>query len=206
MINLKINGEKKTIPSIDELTVRQYSEFIKTDMTLVNYLSVVLGIPYKDAFNIKLKGMKQLKKRIGELKDYTKIPYRRKFLFRDRLIWTRRIDISTVGQRFMVEEHGKKLENEELLCFILALGIAKNPMNSEELDEIKDKLMDSNYKTILPIAFFLGSRFLIGRSNAMNYLRMLRLSIITRAYELKQGLKNLAHTLITLRFKRYASY
>lgn len=174
MITLKINGEKKQIPTMDKLTVKQYIKFVKTDMSLINYLSVCLNIKYKEAFNIKLNNIEHLKARIGQIKDYTKIPVPKKLIINNELFFIKNIDISTVGQRFMIEENGKKLKDEELFCFILAIGIVRDPMNIDEINKTKKKLMKEPYVNILPLGFFLASRFLIGKKSVMNYLKMLK--------------------------------
>ena len=72
MIKVTINSKKVLLPTMRELTVKQYIEFVRTDMSLVNYLSVCLKVKYKEAFNLKVKNINALNLRIGQLKDYTK--------------------------------------------------------------------------------------------------------------------------------------
>jgi len=206
MITLTINKEKKEVPSMDELTVSQFIELSKKDVNIVTYLSVTLGIDYKAAFNLKVKGTKKLLKRLGVLEDYTKISPPKTMIIGEELIIFKDIDLSTVGQRFMIEENARKLKEEELLCFILATGIVDDPMNIDNINELKDKLLKEPYKKILPTAFFLANRFLIGRKGAMNYLKMSRQLINMRLNESKQGLKNLVHILTFMKFKRFANY
>lgn len=205
MITLTLNKEKKQIPTMDELTVRQFTELTKKDINIVNYLSVTLGVNYKDAFNTKVKGIDKLLKRLGKLDDYTKL-VPSKVVVDDKLIDIKKIEVSAVGQRFMIEENARKLQNEELLCFILAIGIVDDPMNIEEINELKEKLLNQPYKKILPNAFFLASRFLIGRSSVTNYLKMCRQLINMRAKESWQALSDLIHILTFMKFKRFVSY
>jgi hypothetical protein len=205
MITLTLNKEKKRIPTMDELTVKQFTELTKKDINIVNYLSVTLGINYKDAFNTKLKGVDKLLKRLGKLEDFTKLTPN-KIVVDDKLIDIKKIDVSTVGQRFMIEENARSLNNEELLCFILAIGVVDDPMNIEEINELKEKLLNEPYKKILPNAFFLASRFLIGRKSVMNYLKMCRQLINMKVKESKRVLIDLIHILTFMKFKRFASY
>lgn len=177
MITLKLNGEKRIIKAIDQLTVNEYIDFIKTDMNLINYLSVCLGIEYKEAFNIKLKNVSWLNARIGVLQDYTKLPVPKKLSINGKLYFIKNIEISTVGQRFMIEEHIKKLDNEEIFCFILAVGIVDDPMDIDLINKCKDKLMNEPYINILPLGFFLANRFSTGKNKGMNFLRILGLLI-----------------------------
>lgn len=177
MISVIINGKNKKIPSMDELTVKQYAKYIRTDMSLINYLSVCLNINYKKASNIKIKNLDLLGLRLGEIKDYTKVSTPKKLIINDELFFIKNIEISTVGQRFMIEENAKKLKDEELFCFILAIGIVKDPMNIDEVNKMKNKLMKQSYINVLPLGFFLASRFLNGKKSVMSFFNPLKRSI-----------------------------
>lgn len=180
MITIEINKKKVQIPTSDQLTVEQYIKFTKTKMNLINYLSICLGVEYKEAFDLKIKNLDMLTTRIGHVKHYSEIKALDKLVIQDKLYFKKNIEISTVGQRFMIEENAKKLENEELFCFILAVGIVKNPMNINEIRQMKNKLMQEPYINILPIGFFLARRFLIGKKKGINFLAMLRHTIKTK--------------------------
>ena len=120
---LTINNKNVELPIMDELTVKQYIKFIKTKMNLIDYLSVCLNITYKEAFNMKLKNIKALNVRIGQLKDYTKISTPKKFILNNELYFIKNIDLSTVGHRFMIEENAKKVfENINKDIFIISIG------------------------------------------------------------------------------------
>lgn len=196
MIKIELNNKTHIIPSMDELTVNQFIELKKRDLNIISYLSVVCETTFKEVFNTKLKGYKALKKRLGKLEDYTKLPYKKQLIIGDDVINTSEIGLTTVGQRYMIEENGKKLKDEELLCFVLAVAIL-NDSSSEDnpvmkiglINEKKNELMTQPYKNILPTAFFLANRFLIGKSSAMNYLKMSRQLINTRIFAFKQVLK-----------------
>lgn len=182
MIKVTINSKKVLLPTMNELTVKQYMEFVKTDMSLVNYLSVCLKVKYKEAFNLKLKNIKALNLRIGKFKDYTKASVPKKLIINKELYFIKNIDLSTVGHRFMIEENARKLKDEELFCFILALGIVKDPMNIDDIKKMKTKLMKEPYVNILPLGFFLAKRFLIGKKRGMNFSRMLNLLINMKSF------------------------
>lgn len=187
---LTINGKSVKLPIMDELTVKQYIEFIKTDMSLVNYLSLCLKVTYKEAFNMKLKNIKALNLRIGQLKDYTKTSVPKKLIINNELYFIKNIDLSTVGHRFMIEENAKKLKDEELFCFILAIGIVKDPMNIDDIKKMKRKLMKEPYINILPLGFFLAKRFLIGKNRGMNFSRILNLMINLKSFMNRPVLSN----------------
>ena len=207
MIILTINGEKKKVPSLDQLTVSQYIKMSgKEDISFIDYLSIVFDISYKEAFNIKYKGLDKLINRIGELEDYTKLPVNSQLVIEDEVYNIKDLEISTVGQRFMIEVSAKNLKNEELLCYILAVAILKDCMDSEKIKEFKDKLLNLAYKEILPAAFFLAKRFSIGKRNVLNYMKMQIQLAKMKVYGLALELINLRRTSIFLRFKRFANY
>lgn len=172
MITIKINGEKRKIKTMDQLTVHEYIRFIKTKMSLIDYLSVCLDVEYKEASKMKLKNISWLNTRIGKLKDYTKITTPKKLIIKGKSFFLKNIEISTVGQRFMIEEHIKKLDNEEALCFILSVGIVDDPMNIDVINKMKGRLMNESYLNILPLGFFLARRFLIGKNKGMSFLKI----------------------------------
>lgn len=194
MITLTINKEKKQIPTMDELTVKQFIKLSKMEINIVSYLSVTLGVNYKDAFNTKVKGVEKLLKRLGKLEDYTKLPALKTIMIGKDLIALKDIDISTIGQRHTIEQNAKKLKEEELLCYIMAVGMIDDPMDAPKVMKLKNKLMNQPYKKILPAAFFLANRFLTGRKSVMNYLKMQRQLINMRLYESKRALNSLLHT------------
>ena len=187
-MNIEINGKKEKIPLIDELTVSQYIKFMKTKRDIIDYLSIVLNIKYKEAFDLKFKGLKPLLKRLGDIKDYSKIKMPGKLIINNKLYFTRNIEISTIGQRFMIEENAKKLKDEEYLCFVLAVGIVKNPMDIEEINEMKNILMRESYLNVLPTAFFLFSHFMLGKKSAMNYFNRLKKLISMKVYAFRLAL------------------
>ena len=180
MISLKINGEKKQIPAADELTVKQYSEFVKQDkQDIISYLSVTLGITYKQAFYSKLNNIGLLK-RIGTVKQYDLLKPKKKILLKDGTFYYIPEEITTIGQRFMIEENAAKLEEEEYLCFVLAVGLVNDPMNLDSVNNLKEKLMNESYTEILPTAFFLLRNLSNGKNSVMNFSRELIQSIKIR--------------------------
>lgn len=190
MLTIKINGEKTDIPEMNELTVKQYIEFVKTNMNLVDYLSVVLNKSFKEAFDLKVSGINKLLARLGELKDYSKLAFPKKLIVDDKYYFTKRIEISTVGQRFMIEENAQNLKDEELFCFILAVAVVANPMDIDEINAMKERILKAKYIDVLPVAFFLASRFLNGRQRGTNYLKMLSQLVKTRICRFRPASKD----------------
>jgi len=176
MIELKINKEKKYIPTVRELTVKQYIAFMNSEkQDIINYLSVTLGVDYVAAWNLNINNYDVLFARIGEIKDYSKLKPR-KFILDYEVE-----EISTIGQRFMIEEQSKAFENEELMCFILAVALIKTP-DIGRIIELKNKLMDEPFMEILPTAFFLQKRFVNGKIcanfNFKNLIRLMKILVL----------------------------
>lgn len=208
MIKIKINGQNETIPTADELTVNQYIEFVKNKETnIIGYLSSVLGITYKESFYSKVSNSTYLKQRIGSINDYTKMLPVNKIIFKDGdYRFLKDLDISTIGERWTIEENGKNLKDEELLCFVLAVLLTKDSMNLEKVNEMKEKLMNEPYKNVLPTAFFLLRRFSIGNDIEESFLKKPIFLIKMSLLKSKLVLIILENILTILRYKLYARY
>lgn len=173
MISIKINGEKKKIPTANELTVSQYSELVKAEkQNIISYLSIVLGVEYKTTFFSKINNIALLK-RIGKVEHYDKLKPKKKIVLSDSSFYYIPNEIETLGQRFMIEENSSKLEEEEYLCFVLAVGLSKDPMNYDSVNSLKEKLMNEPYVNILPTAFFLLKNLSNGKRSVRNFFREL---------------------------------
>jgi hypothetical protein len=210
MITIKINGKKEKIPTANELTVRQYIKLVeKEEFNIINYLSACLEKEYKVVFNSKIKGFEYLGKRIGEIEDYTKIKMDDYLILQNGEIHTVSIlGISTIGERFMIEENARKLKAEEFLCFILAICIIneKDKMNYGKINDMKEYLMEQPYKKILPVAFFLLQNLKLGNKKGMKFFNLLKLLIRTLVLRFRLGLKNFQYILTTMKYKRYVNY
>ncbi len=207
MIKLTINREKKEIPAADELTVGQYIKLVALgEINIVNYLSTVLGINYKEAFNSKVKNLDLLTRRIGQIEDYSKITPKKKITFKDGSFNYIPSEISTVGERWTIEENARELEGEELMIFILAVGLVPDPMNFDKITTMVERLKNEPYKEILPTAFFLHNRFLIGKSTGVSFFHRLILMIKIRKSKNRLILKELHRILITLKYRVSASF
>jgi len=184
MIELKINKRRELIPAANELTVNQYSRFMRLEnQDIINYLSIALNVNYKTAFNLKVKNLDKLLARIGTIEDYSKISPKKYILDYDVK------KISTVGQRFVIEESGKNYEDEELLCFVLAVALIGEP-DINKIEDLKKKLMSMPYIEVLPTAFFLRKKLMIGGKYGKSLLRILSRWIKTRPLKNKQALIN----------------
>jgi len=208
MIELTINGERKKIPEADKLTTRQYIDILHTDEgNILNYLSVVLNVKYKSVYDSQIKGFDKLKRRIGDLKDYRKITPKNVLTFDDGLYYyTKGLEISTVGQRFTIEENAKNLKNEELIVFILAVALVKDSTDVDIVKAMFDKLMKQKYTEVLPQAFFLASRFLTGKNYEINFFAKLLLQLRTTISKNKRALRSFQSFLTITRFRLYAIY
>lgn len=208
MIELKkINGKTEKIPTARELTVNQYIKLQKREsINIVNYLSVVLNINYKKAFDLKITNYNALKSRIGVIQDYQKLTPKSKISLNDGNYFYVPDEIETVGQRWMIEENARKITDEELLVFILAVGLVSDPTDFEKVKATQALLMQQPYIDILPTAFFLQLRFLTGRNNELSFSKRLTFWVRTQILRNKRALTNFHHTLIIMRYKLYLRF
>lgn len=184
MIPVKINGQTHKIPTFDELSIKHYIEYKKTlkkkkSFTIIDYLSIVLGQEYKLVYFSKINNVDGLMSVIGSSRDYTKIKPGKQFIIAGDVYNLENYLIETVGQRFMIQENGKKFkQDEELLCFILAVSIIRE-VNLGKVLKFKDKIMDEAYIDILPTGFFLFRNLINGYDKERNIFHRLKRLIST---------------------------
>lgn len=184
MIPIKINGQTQKVPTFDELTVKQYIEYTKIlrkkkKFNIIDYLSLVLKQDYKAVHFSRIHNVEGLMKVIGQARDYRKIKPGKQFVISGDVYNLDNYLIETVGQRFMIQENGKRFkQDEELLCFVLAVSIIRE-VNLGKVLELKDKIMDEAYIDILPTAFFLFKSLINGLNKDQNILQKLRRLIST---------------------------
>lgn len=191
MIEIKINGEKKMIPTASELTAKQYIKVVqmhnelkeKNELNeisfLICYLATALDVSYKKAFFSKLSNYSLLK-RIGDISDYATLNPVKRMVFKNGDFYYMPDEIETVGQRWVIEKNSSSLKTEEMLCLILAVALARDPMNSDSVNILKKKIMNEPYQDVLPTAFFLLKNLLIGKSSGASFFRKLMYSIAMR--------------------------
>jgi len=180
MIPLKIKTDKgatikKTIPSLDELTVEQFIKFEnrnKAKNDLISYLSLILNISYKAAYNLKIPDSEVIKLGLGKWVDYRKIKPPKKMIVDDEVYILSNCDIETLGQRIAIQENIKKYKNEEALVFILSVALVKSP-DLKKIVKLKEKLMQLPYREVLPAAFFLLKNLTNGRNFVTRCLQRL---------------------------------
>lgn len=179
MIPIKINGIKNEIPTFNELTVEQYIKYRKAikrkkDFSIIDYLSIVLKTNYKAVYFSKIKKIQFLSETLGQVKDYSKIKPKKEFIINKEIYKLESYSIQTVGQRFMIQENGKKFKDtEEFLCFVLAVCIIKE-VNLNKIIELKDLILKEYYIDILPTAFFLLRNLMTGLNKGKNIFQQLK--------------------------------
>ena len=164
MIPLKINGKKHLVPTISELSTRQYIDLVnKGDYNLIDYLAIALGMSPKLTAKLKIKNPAFLESQLyPTFPDYSKFKAKNFFVVNGR-----RYNLSqnfTLGQVFEIEENGKNLKDFEMMVFVLAVNADQDNYN---------KLLSEIYKKkaceVLPDAFFLLKNLRIGRYSKMIY-------------------------------------
>ena len=187
MIPLKIKKKSKgsannktiKVPTFDELTVKQLinvtkkqveKEKKKDPFTIVDYISTVTGKPYKDVYLTKIQGPDVIMQAIGSAKNIEKEKPKKELVIDDNLINVKELSIDTFGQRTMIELNGQSMNTFELYCFILAVGIVEED-NINQVNKLKDNLMNMNYLDILPSAFFLLKNSKIGKKRGRGFLK-----------------------------------
>lgn len=185
MITIKIKIKGKLFPreiqvkTFRELSVKELKQWldlqregVKTD--IIHYLSIVRGISYKAAYNLNIKNPENLISVLGEVIDYEKAKPAKKIVVDDTLYNVDDISIFTVGQRNTIEENIKGYENEEMLCYILAVAmLGYDSTDALKVKDLKDKLLDCAYVDVLPTAFFLLKILWNGKNSGIYFLKKL---------------------------------
>jgi hypothetical protein len=208
MIKIKLNGKITEIKQADELTVNEYIELSKKKYHgLIAYLSTVLKIDEEKLFKSKVKNNFLVQSKIGNVKDFEKLPPKKKLIISGEKHFINQLEVAELGQRFLIEEvlQAQKMEEIELMCFVLAVRIC-NKMDLNKVNEMKTKLMNEPYIKVLPTAFFLLRRLLLGKRKETNFLQKITRSIMMLRLKSKLVLMKLENILITMRLKPYADY
>ena len=150
MITLKINNKDVKVPAITELSTEKFCKLHDlNDFTIIDYLSIVIGVDYKIAENFKIKNPAFLGGQLfGNIPDYES-KKSKKFI----VVEGRKYDLSpnfTLGQRFQIEEKGKGKKGMDLILFILAVNA-----DQENHPALLEKIKQEPAALILPEAFFL---------------------------------------------------
>ena len=207
MVTIKINNDKVNVKTFDELNVLEYIQVVTqlrdNTMDIVKYLSIVLKTHYKTAWNMEIHNPEVLMQAIGEPKEYNKLPVIKNLEIDGRYYRTDSLSILTVGQRLMIEEFGKQYKDERLLCYIIAVGIVKEP-DSGKINKIFNKLLTMPYTVVLPIGFFLLKSSMNGKKSAMKHFRKSRRFHLMTISRQRQGLRNWILTQTILKSRHYA--
>ena len=155
MIPIKINGKKKQIKPISELTTREYIDFMKIENPdKIKYIGFILKEEYITIFNSKIS--QSVLNMIGEIEDVTKLKPPVSILGYP----IKRYGIETIGQRFQLDNCG--LKGYELLVFMTAVAIVNN-IDLDRVREFEEKLYNLPYTEVLPAGYFFFLRSDYGR-------------------------------------------
>lgn len=168
MIILRINGQKKTIPRADELTVAQYVRLTaKPEFNLIDYLAAVDNLDAQNVSKYIIQNPQFLSNQLfAKFPDYSKTKAKR-FIVIKGVFYKLDSDF-TLGQRFIIEENGKNKKGFELMLFILA--VCADVDNYESLLIEIDGMKAAN---VLPEAFFLLKILQTGKRSGLTNLKRL---------------------------------
>jgi len=189
-IEIKTKGKRKaekiSIKTFKELSVKELIKWLDlqregVETNIIHYLSIVLGIEYKAAYNLNIKNPDVLIESLGDVVNYETEKPAKKIIIGDCIYDFDDISIFSVGQRHTIEENINQYKNEEMLCYFLACAIlGTDSTDAYKVKSLKDKILNCNYADVLPAAFFLLKIFLNGNKQETNYLRLLMEWISTK--------------------------
>jgi len=173
MIPLEINGITQEVPTIYELTTKQYVDLMKLPkFNLIDYITTVLELPKVDVEKCRVKNPLFLSSQLyPSIPDYSKVKAKKHI---------RGVQINpdvTLGQRFLIEENGKGLKDFDLIVHAL-----------EVLTELNIKNMPAS--ETLPEGFFLCRNLLRGNNKGLNFLKRILNMILIRKLKSRRALKH----------------
>lgn len=165
MEKIKIKGNTIKIPSLSELTFRQFNDVIVKGnaLQLNEYLAVFLDMPVDEIMraNIKCASLPVLHQKLFNL-DISAVQKDLKSTvkYKDNVYPMSELSIDTFGASYFFElmrlkENEGKINQYELCLYALALGLSKKPDYSDTEDIFKD-LYGYNWTAVISQSFFLG--------------------------------------------------
>lgn len=167
MEKIKINGKAKYIPSISELTFRQFNDIIVKGnaLELKEYLSLFLDLPVEQIMKstIICASIPALHQKIYNLNIEEVLKDTKSTIEYNGEIYTMsELEIDTFGKAYMFElmrlkqEEGK-INQYELCLYAMALSLSKHP-KYDDVDEIFKSLYDHKWTSVISQSFFLAKR------------------------------------------------
>ena len=157
MINLRINGKTRQIPTASEFTVEQYIKLLNTSKERIyDYIAIALDMPKPDLLNSKIRGLEKVKAFIEFSDPWSEKAYTthlaQRYMKDAKL---EDVKLNLVGHRMLFEsklkENGTKTE---LALFCLAMATMPNEFDFEKVQERSDSFKTLSYAKALPVAVF----------------------------------------------------
>lgn len=173
MIPITINGKKHLIKSANELTTKEFIDFMKTkNPDKIKLIGFQTGRKYDVIFKTKIS--KNVLMMIGEIPDIEKLKPPKTILG----YHINRFGIETVGQRFQLETSGYK--GYELLLFVVAVALTNDP-DLDKVNMMKERLLNEPFIQVMGAGNFFFRNLMNGRNSGLNSLRNTLLSIRMQA-------------------------
>jgi len=210
MIPIKINKKKHSIPSFEELTVRQYRDVINSsaegDMDIIKYLCIVKGYDYEKAQDFQMKGLDSINRRLGQLKiikadqptlkevKYIEDEKPKKYVRVDHgkqnyeYFDLNNISIETAGHRLLIEQELKnKATWLDLYVFCVAMLMvniksdeSKKKYDFELIKKYQKLIENENAYDILCLGGFFLRNIIHGERGVKRYLKNWIFRALTR--------------------------
>lgn len=170
MIAIKINGKSYKIKEISELTTKEFIEVNRIEeLDQLKYIAWTTKQEFQLIWKSKIS--ESVIKMIGTMPDVTALPIPREVLGKN----IKSYEISTIGQRFMIETH-TKYKGFDLLVFICAVALTVSP-NINEIESCMERLYKLPFSVTLPAGHFFFHHLTSGRNFVTRFLRNIPLSI-----------------------------
>jgi len=207
MINIKYkilgekNYRKKSIPTFDELTTKQYLEFkeFKTQ-DFISYIAMIFNIDRIQAAQLIIKMPESIQSLIGIEKNWELYKLDRQYFLGYEIK-----EIEALGQRYCYIRNINGYPGFKMYVFILAIALS----GCDDIPIIKkiyNKLLKENYYEVMGLGFFLQRSFEIGIIKEQPILKRLLLLMKMQILKIEQVLTNLMNGQYTMKYRHFVNY
>ncbi len=148
------------------MTCREYIELSKTQGSLLDYISIVTGLKFKNIADLSINQytLNRLHSYIQQVKNVQSLERSRLFYYAKtrQLISEKTFNFDSCGTVFLMQTRAEKTTSDlELMVYMLAIAI-QNEYDAENIDVIYNELLDENYINVYSFIHFFFRNFVNG--------------------------------------------
>lgn len=198
-MKVKINGKNHKIKPASELTIKEYSliynYFLYYDKglegpgsleMLINYISIVTGISYRNVADIDIDSdtIRRLFAYTGQITDLKDMPENTEFYYRKsgKTLYQKSVNWRTLGVRKLLEDRKTDVQIEQMV-YLLSIYLS-NDYDNDQIEEIYEYLQNYNAIEVLSFVLFFFKKLYVGKKSGKGFLNRLLRKVSTNTVKL----------------------